>query len=175
MRPDLGSLQIHRLIIHKMPRHLRRDTSSAPNYSEVESPLDDQLRSFFREKVIETAGSSSAFGVAFDDGSTSPVPRLVKDSIARINADFVTISEEIARHLHDSQGGVNPGGLVTIMECHIDSTIALAILKLEREEGVRLDSIEYKGKHTFDVRYIQDLILTRKTKLFKIGQCLSLT
>jgi hypothetical protein len=131
--------------------------------------LDDQLRSFFREKVIETAGSSSSYGVAFNDGSTSPVPRLVKDFIAGMNTDFVVISREIAKHLHDSQGGVNPGGLVTIIECQVDSTVALAILKLEREEGVRLASIEYKGKHTFDVRYIRDLILTRKTKLFKIG------
>ena len=89
MRPDLAYLQIRRLIIHEVPRHLRRNSSSAPNYSEVESPLDDQLRSFFREKVIETVGSSSSFGVAFEDGSSSPVPHLVKDFIASANTDFV--------------------------------------------------------------------------------------
>ena len=40
---------------------------------------------------------------------------------------------------------------------------------MEKEEGVRLSQTTHDGLRTFDVSYIRDLILTRKTKLFKIG------
>ena len=45
----------------------------------------------------------------------------------------------------------------------------VGILKLEREEGARLQQIQKDGKPTYDILHIKDLILTEKTKLFKIG------
>jgi hypothetical protein len=75
----------------------------------------------------------------------------------------------VALHLHNSQTGVNPGGLVTVVDCHIGKGKAIGILKLEKEEGVRLRQTQHEGKRTFDVQFIRDLILTKKTKLFKIG------
>jgi len=166
---SLTQLRIERIIIHEVPKHLRRDTESSPTYSEIESPLDNELRMFFREKIIETAGSPSAFEVVFDSGSTSPVPDLVRSFLAQPPSGFVQMSKSIAQHLHDTQGGASPGGLVTVAECHVDGRKALGILKLEKEEGVRLSQAMHEGLRTFDVSYIRDLILTRKTKLFKIG------
>jgi hypothetical protein len=167
--PLLNELTIQRIIIHEVPRHLRNDTDSSPIYSEVESPLDAQLRAFFREKIIETAGSSSAYEVIFDSSTSSPVPELVRGFLAGSEVNFVDMSKTIAKHLHDAQGGASPGGLVTAAECTVEGRRALGILKLEKEEGVRLNQTTHHGLRTFDVTYIRDLILTRKTKLFKIG------
>ena len=167
--PALSLLTINRIIIHEVPRHMRSDTGSTPTYSEVESPLDNQLRIFFKEKLIETVGSSSAFQVEFDPAATSPVPQLVRDFVAGSNVDLVGMSKKIAKHLHDAQGGVSPGGLVTVVDCDASGKKAVGILKLEKEEGVRLSQTTHEGKRTFDVSYIRDLILTRKTKLFKVG------
>lgn len=169
MPPALSQIQINRIIIHEVPRHLRRDTESSPTYSEVESPLDAQLRMFFKEKLIETVGSSSAYEVEFDPSASSPVPQLVREFVTSPRAEFVEMSKRIAKHLHDAQGGANPGGLVTVIDCSLGTAKAIGILKLEKEEGVRLFQATHEGRRTFDVSYIRDLILTRKTKLFKVG------
>lgn len=75
----------------------------------------------------------------------------------------------MAQHLHAIQTGVNPGGLLAAIECRVGGRVALAILKLEREEGVRIAQSKVNGKRTFDLGLIKDLILTEKTKLFKIA------
>jgi hypothetical protein len=167
--PALSQLTINRIIIHEVPRHLRSDSESSPAYSEVESPLNDELRVFFKEKIVETVGSSSAYDVIFDATTRSPVPQMVRDFLARSDINFVEMSKVIAKHLHDAQGGVSPGGLVTVVDCRIEDNRAIGILKLEKEAGVRLHQTTHEGLRTFDVSYIRDLILTRKTKLFKIG------
>ena len=166
---DLGVITIGRLIIHEVPKHLHKDTTASPTFSEVESPLDIQLRIFLRDKIIETAGSSSAYEVVFNEHSTSPVPKLVKVFLEGTDHNLVGISKTIAQHLHNTQSGVNSGGLVTIVECWFSGDRALSILKLEKEEGVRLRRMEHEGRPTFDVQYIRELILTKNTKLFKIG------
>lgn len=167
--PNLVQLSVHRLIIHEVPQHLRRDTESSPVFSEIESELDEDLRVFFREKIVESAGSSTAFGVLFDEDSPSPIPGLIGSFLSGNGGDFIGFSKEVAQHLHDKQGGVNPGGLVTIVDCRLETRKAVGILKLEKEKGVRLNQTTRQGKRTFDVNYIRDLILTKKTKLFKIG------
>jgi hypothetical protein len=42
-------------------------------------------------------------------------------------------------------------------------------MKLEREEGVRLRQQNKGGKKTFDIQHLRDLILTQKTKIFKVA------
>lgn len=167
--PALSLLANNRIIIDEVPRHLRSDTGTSPTYSEEESPLDDQLLVFFTEQLIETVGSSSAYEVEFDLAATSPLPQLVRDFLAESPVDFVGMSKRAAKHLHDAQGGVSPGGLVNSVDCTIGARKAIEILKLEKEEGVRLSQASHQGKRTFDVSYIRDLILTRKTKLLTVG------
>jgi hypothetical protein len=167
--PALGPLAIKRIIIHEVPRHLRSDTKSSPTYSEVESPLDPELKMFFKEKIIETVGSSAAYDVIFNAATTSPVPQFVRELLSNKKVNFVDVSKKIAKHLHDAQGGASPGGLITVIDCTLGVNPAVGILKLEKEEGVQLRETMQGGLRTFDVNYIRDLILTRKTKLFKVG------
>jgi len=167
---DLATLTVERLIIHEVPKHLRRDQSTKPLFSEVESPLNDELKSYFRDKIVNASGSTSAYAVIFGDNSTSPIPPLVTDFLTNPTADFLGMSKTMAKHLHNVQDGTNSGGLVTVIDCKMKlKKQALSILKLEKEEGVRLRQTTQDGKRTFDVRYLRDLILTEKNRLFKIG------
>jgi hypothetical protein len=45
----------------------------------------------------------------------------------------------------------------------------IAVLKLEKEEGVQLKELEIEGKKTFELTNLKDLILSKRTRLFKIG------
>ena len=54
--------------------------------------------------------------------------------------------------------------------CHSGDTKALAVLKVERDEGVQIDRQKTEDGHTrFNVTHIENLMLTKNTKLFKIA------
>lgn len=166
---DLGLIHIDRLIVHEIPRRYVRAESS--NYdlilSEVESPLEDNVRNFFQERLVSTL--SGAYDVEFDPSAFSPVPPIVERLLGPQPIDFVEASRDLAVHLHQSQGGVNPGGLLTLMDVTIGDRRGLAIVKLEKEEGARLERSSVHGQSTFNVSHLRDLMLTKKTKVFKVG------
>jgi hypothetical protein len=165
---NLGTLVINKVIIHEVPKKFLSDQNE-PILSEIESGLNTNLTLFFREKIIESAGSKTAFQVVFDPSSQIAIPGLIQQYLASPGEDFVSMSQQIARHLHDCQTRVNSGGLLTIIDCTIDSKRSLAVLKVEKEDGVRLNQSQVNGKRTFNIQHLRDLLLTKHTKLFKIG------
>lgn len=168
MTIDLGALTIERLIVHEVPRHLVKDQDSSPTLSQIESPVNQEIRNFFREKISGSLARAS-YEVEFDPSSTSPVPDLVEDFLGGKGAGFVASSQEMANHLHQCQGGPSPEGLLTVVAGKVASKKALAILKLEKEEGARIRQQSSGGKMTFNIDHIRDLMLTGKTKVFKVG------
>jgi len=63
---------------------------------------------------------------------------LVRDLLKGVKR-FVGHSQPMAQHLHSIQTGVNPGWLLAVIEYRVGTRTAFAILKLEREEGVRIE------------------------------------
>lgn len=51
----------------------------------------------------------------------------------------------------------------------VNNNRVVGALKLEKEEGARLKQINRDGLPTYDILHLKDLILTEKTRLFKIG------
>jgi hypothetical protein len=43
------------------------------------------------------------------------------------------------------------------------------VLKLEREQGARVELAVTSGGRTFSVQHLRDLMLTERTKVFKVG------
>jgi 37-kD nucleoid-associated bacterial protein len=170
VKNDLALMDVQRVIIHEVPRHSRSDDGAGPILSEIDSPLDAELKSYLKERVIGSLASSQAFDIAIDPMANSPVPQLVIDYTSPAgSADFVAISRRMAEHLYDIQTGSNPAGLLAVIDCSIDSFRGLGILKLEREKGARIAQHDVGGKKTYDIRILRDLILTEKTKVFKVG------
>jgi hypothetical protein len=125
MRYDLGQLRVDKLIVHELPRHLASEAVSQPILSDIESPLTMEVKNFFREKIAGTLGSE-AYDVEFDPDMTSPVPNLVSDNLGNGTTDFVVMSQEVARHLHQCQGGINPEGLLTVVQVRVENRRAFA-------------------------------------------------
>ena len=72
---DLGTLQTKKVIVHEVPQKQAGDAQPQLGLSEVESPLNQAIANYFRERVIEGL-ASTAYDVVFDETTTSPVPTL---------------------------------------------------------------------------------------------------
>jgi hypothetical protein len=164
---DLGRFQIERLIVHGIPE---KKLGSLPylSLSEVESTLTQSHKNFFNERIAGSL-SHSAFDVVLDATSDSPIPNQIFKSLEDSLNNFVDMSIKMAQRLYDSQTGVNPSGLLTVIQGKIGRDQVVAVLKLEKDEGVRATPLKLKGKNTFDLEQIHDLMMTGKTKVFKAG------
>ncbi len=168
MARDLGRLDIVKLIVHDVPSHKVNVAGPSPTLSEVESPLSITVRNYIREKVTGTLLYHS-FPVAFDSVSNSPVPEWVKENLEDLTQDFVVMSQKMANHLFECQKGYNSSGLLVVAQTTIEGVRSLALMKLEKEAGARVSQINHQGKPTFDVEHLPDLMLTDKTRVFKVG------
>jgi len=138
-----------------------------PILSDVESVLDQRLKNFFRQRIVGAIASSNAFNIKFANNE-SVVPRLINDYF--VDQDrFVSISREAASHLFEIQNAKNSGGLLALADGTAEASSWVAILKIEKQDGVTLEKKSRAGKQTFDVTYLEDLFFTKKTKLFKIA------
>ena len=168
MDRDLGRLEIDKLIVHDVPSRRVNAEGPSPTLSEIESPLTPTVCNYIRDKVVGTLANNS-FPVVFDTASGSPVPALVMDNLGNESTHFVEASQCLANHLFESQTGSNPPGLLAVAQTKIEGVNSLALMKFEREAGARVAAIQYQGKSTFDVQHLSDLMLTDKTRVFKIG------
>jgi hypothetical protein len=171
MKSDLAFLRIKRIIFHDVPRsRVRESDSSALRLSEVESPITDEIALYLKNRIVNSMASSRSFDIEFDPETSSPVPKHVRTCLQGADPPtFVDVSQNMAKHLYTVQTGSNPAGLLALISGGIDATDAVAILKIEREEGARLDQDEVEGKKTFNILHFRDLILTENTRLFKIA------
>lgn len=164
---DLALLSIKKIIVHDIPKHKLKDLSIEPTYSDNESKLNDGLRMFFKTKIIQALSSDRSIKVVYNPESTSPVSLLVGKQLNIKDNEFIKFSKEITKHLFTIQGGHNSGGIMVIMQGEVSGTRYLIIMKLERDNGVQL-SMDLKT-NTIDIVEVQDLMLTNKTKVFKIA------
>jgi hypothetical protein len=162
---DLGTFHIDTLIVHDVPRRLADGSGNPVVFSDVPSDLQAGLRNFFREKIVLTLGRK-AFEVERDPDVASPVPQHIADVIVD-EANLVSASQDAARHLHATQTGVNPPGLVVVSRGTVDGGPCCALLKLEHEEAIRIQQIQLDGRRTFDVAHLKDLMLGQNTRVFK--------
>lgn len=162
---DYSRLRIDRLIVHDVPR---TGLGSGPVLSEIESPLDATLKNFVREKISDSL-RFAANDVIFNDDANSPIPTLIFDHMDGRESDFVALSQELAHHLYISQPPRSSAGLLTIADGTVVGQRALVIVKLEKEEGLRMQQEVYQGKLTFNMEHISNMTLGKNTRVFKVG------
>ncbi|MDR0872315.1 MAG: nucleoid-associated protein [Prevotellaceae bacterium] len=165
-RIDYSLLVIDKLIIHDVPKHKKNETGGTPNYSENESTITDGLRCFFQDKIKAALASEQSFKVCFKEETESSVPSCVQ-TILTSDDNFVDISKDIATNLYNFQKGNNAAGVLLILKGHISDLPICVILKLERDNGAQLVLDEITK--TFNVEEVHDLMLTKKTKIFKVA------
>lgn len=176
MRKHLSELIIDKFIVHDVPskysaKYLKdnpEEQNLEPVLSDIETPFSEALRRFFKNKLSSSIGSSNSFDINYKNVE-GLVPSKLEQYFSNNNND-ISSSQEIAKHLYQIQNAKNSGGLLLFVFCHVGATKAVAILKVEREEGVQINKQYTDDGHTrFSMEHIENLMLTQKTKLFKIA------
>lgn len=121
---------------------------------------------FFQDKVKNALNSDKSFKVCFKEESSSCVPNSTLSIIDDKN-QFVKNSKDIAECLFNIQKGNNAAGILLIIKGTICNKIACIIMKVERDSGAQL-VLDEKTK-TFNAEEVHDLMLTKKTKIFKVA------
>jgi hypothetical protein len=168
-KQQLAVMDIRKVIFHDIPQR-KRGADVRPDLSQIECPIDTAKVEILREKLVNALTSSAAYDLEPRDSTDSSVPGLVgsiMDTIDDAESSFVLASQAMAAALLDRQTGISPAGLLTVLECKLGSSPAVAILKLAREVGLQLSKTDLDGKATISMAVLGDLVLTRGTRLFK--------
>lgn len=162
---NLGTFFVDSVIVHDVPRRGIGVGIDDIVYSDVASDVDVELKNFFRERVVESL-KRQAFAVEQDPNTTSPVPKDLAKIIAKPGS-LVKRSQKVAAHLWACQTRTNPAGLLVFCLGRVDQKRAIGVLKLEREDAIRVQQVTKDGGQTFDIAHLQDLMLGKNTKVFK--------
>lgn len=147
----------------------RGGTGSEPQLSDVESVLGDRVANFLAERVGDNLADANV--VYFNPRSDSPVPDLIRSFLASPAMPLVDMSRVMAVHLHRLQRPISPPGLLLVLDVDIGNRRALVILKVEEEDGVQIASREeLTDRRGFRMILQEDLFLTQKTRIYKVGE-----
>jgi hypothetical protein len=150
-------------MIHDVPRG--NDPDEHTILTDVPIQLDDDLRLYFRRKIVDSLTERGVEVVADTDEDDT-----VRQALVRVLADpaeLVAVSRDIATRLDDVQTGRNPAGLLAVIVGTVDAKPCVSVLKLEREQGLRFRIQTVEGRTIVDLEHLRDLTLTDKTKVFK--------
>jgi hypothetical protein len=161
---NVDSFVLESLVIHDVPQS--DDPDEQIRLTDAPIGLDDDLRRYFKRKISQSLAARGLDVVADPNGS--PV---VRDAVVSILADgrtLVSRSQDMARHLDASQTRRNPAGLLAVGRGRLDDGPIVAVLKLEREQGVRFRITRNADGHlVVDLEFLRELTLTDKTRIFK--------
>lgn len=166
--PQFANLQIKRVIFHDVPRKAK-GTEQSPMLSEVECTIDAYKIGLLKGKLVRVLQSSASYELELQPKPESSVPKLVQEALAEspTSDQFVQLSQALAVALLKHQPGSASPGLLAVLSCVVGGRTAVALMKLEREEGAQLKLSNHEGKKTFEMDVLEDLVLTDGTKLFK--------
>lgn len=165
---NFESFHVRSLMVHDVPRPEEEEPLIL---TDAPVKLDDQLRAYFRRKVIASLASRGLEVVADTTAKST-----VRNAVRGILADGSSLAEEskrIARHLYDVQTRRNSPGLVAVIVGTTDDGLCVSVVKLEREQGVRVQLNVVGGETIIDLQFLRDLTLTDKTRVFKTSILLS--
>lgn len=170
---DSGLIKVEQLIIHELPTSVHPDG----RLSDQLSPLTDHVRLFFQER-LKTALANTAVPIMFDEDTPSPVPATIKELLRPVKKkpaassfakQFVPATQLIARHLISVRTNVHSEGLLGCVSGATGPATFVAIIKLELQDGIRAHLKGDKGKQHFEVEVVDDLMLTKNTRIFKVA------
>ncbi len=155
---NLSSLTASKMIVHEISH---RGLTKSDDCSLFPKPVQDFFvgRTQFALKF--------AFSVVADTTSSSPVQGLVSDLLAHPKKLIVQPSKDIADHLFTVHRQTHSEGLVCVLRCEIASGPVIAIIKLEKSDGVR--AVFDTTAKRFDIDVIDDLLFTKNTNLYKVA------
>lgn len=165
---DTGAIKIVEWIAHEVPAVPRSQVGTAPlELSETTAPHSPRVAEFFRLRISHALGGHKS-DIVEDKQATSPVPTETK-SYLRGATSLLAVSQVLARHLRASQTAVMSSGLLVVARITEGADNGIAILKLEPQDGAQAVRRTVNGKFTREVQILEDLVLTKGTRVFKVA------
>jgi hypothetical protein len=166
----LDNLTIRRICLHEVHRRIEGGQQPRPTYGQGLLQLPPEAMNAFRSRVVaafKTNAQSMEMTIR-DFGTTSVLANGV-DLIGTSDASFPTDSQVFADTLAASQGSRSiPGGLMVVFDGTVGNpaTPFVGLMKAELHEG-------FVKTANLQARFVSDLFLSPKTKLYKIGLFIS--
>jgi hypothetical protein len=180
-RLDVGELAVEGVIIHEVPERPSKALVRAgeaedtePFVTDIECELGADFQHYL-EGRIATSLSEAGFPVTMREETESVVPALVLEILEHPPDQgsppptFIDASQTMAERLHAAQGANSPTGLLAVVRGTWRKHPFVAALKLEKEEGLRIEPEEVGEQRTFRVVVERELVMTQNTKVFKTG------
>ena len=159
---NMDGMQLGRVMIHDVPRG---GSDDPPTLTNTPVELDESLLTYFQKKLTTSLKTRGIEVVADPEADGT-----VRDAVTAILKDSATLAEQsraAATHLAATQNGHNPAGLLTVIEVTLDTGPGVAVMKLERESGIRFDITKDGEYAKVNLELLRQLTLTNKTKVFK--------
>ncbi|MEW2476478.1 nucleoid-associated protein [Micromonospora gifhornensis] len=161
----MGLINIEKAIVHTIPKLSRNSSSSEPlvlrnSICNLEPPAQAQLESRLR-LVLKESGRQ----IVEDISAPAKTPAVIRGYLENGDADFVSMSQELAQILRDSQSGANSAGILLVADCNAGGSRSVLLVKIEQEGGMRAEESD-SGQ---DVKYFSDLFLTSRSKVYKVA------
>jgi hypothetical protein len=168
MSDVFSNLSFNRVILHNV--HKPNDHGAVPATISLElTTLDQTGKQLLQDRVSKVLGTGSG-SLAMDVANKTPAScyEYAKQLILANEKTFITTSAAIAHHhtaIHASKRW--PGGTLVIISgtTGTEKRRCLVIIKAEQQAG--FTETEEDGKIT--LAYLENLILTPQSKLYKIG------
>ncbi|NEB79543.1 nucleoid-associated protein [Streptomyces sp. SID14478] len=167
MRTDFKDLVVEQAIVHVVPKHAKNEEPPPLQLSQTFCRLDEDVRAELQGKLREVFARLGR-EVVEDPELKSPLPDAVRAFLGG-GQDLVEVSGELAHALRDSQNGSSSAGLLLVAAARLDGQRALLMVKLEHETGMQTNEIVADGLRTFAMQYLDDLLLTQKSKVYKVA------
>lgn len=167
------ALEVRRLILHDVVKRDDGDDFDAPPL-DLASDLPEEVATIVTNKLVRALTSRNAYELEFDMESLSPVPAMIKDYTLQPRADqpeqFADYAAEIARVLIESQSSnAVRSGVLAVIDGVMDGQRCLVLAKLERESGLRLETVSRQGRRVYSLEAVRNLVMTESTKLWKVA------
>jgi nucleoid associated protein NdpA len=168
VKSSISQIEIVQSIFHGIPTRSRDEGDGAllvarddvcnmepEAKAEIETRLRKVLRRYGRQIVENSAVESKT-------------PAVIKDLLSIDGVDFIGKSKELAQILLDVQTARNSAGMLFVAQCAVGGSAAIMLVKIERESGMLAEESSEQGGAQ-DVRYLRDLFLTSKSKVYKVA------
>jgi hypothetical protein len=168
---DLINLQLSKVIIHEVLKRAESSTTQvAPIYSDLLENLDDDGIDALRNRIVAAAASNSrCLNMAITQSGPESMVAYSGQLLDSDDELFIQHSKTVAKHLSRAQQSRSiPGGIVVVVSgtAGVPAKRLIVVIKAEVHSGF---TKEQQANGTLILKYLKSLLLTEKTKLYKMG------
>lgn len=169
---NTGDIRIKRWVLHDVPNSPKKGDGDPLGLSGGISPHSDKVASYLDRRLSNSLGKAAREVQEQSIGTELAVPLAVRKFFDSKDDALLEVSQDLAKYLHTCQSGNVSPGLLVVAEAQDATTKEklLVIMKLEPQDGVRATkTIRDDGTVVYDIGYVDDLMLTRQTRVFKVA------